>query len=98
MNKVYDSKSFNELSKKLGVLEKLFIEKCKIQIKHNLRTGKPLRYYWIREKKLGNKRLIYIINVNLRKALLVFFVNKKDQQNSIDFIIYNKEYFFNELR
>lgn len=98
MNKVYELIYFKKRIKSISVLEKLFIEKSKTQISRNLKTGKPLGYYWLREKKFGNKRLIFIINVEKRSALLIFYVNKKDQQNSINFIVSNKDNYFKYLK
>ncbi|TAL56326.1 MAG: hypothetical protein EPN86_02720 [Nanoarchaeota archaeon] len=64
----------------------------------NLNIGKPLVYYWCREKKFGNKRLLFIINKKSSKALIVAYTTKKEQQKTIDGIILNKEYYQQFIR
>ena len=71
--------------------EREWVEKIKDQLKDNLEVGKQLRYDWFREKKLGNKRLYYLINTKANKAVLLAFGTKKEQQKIIDHILANKE-------
>ena len=71
--------------------EKEWIDKMRDQLVINLRVGKPLRFDWLREKKLGVKRLYYLINEKNQKAVLVAFGPKKEQQHIITHIIINKE-------
>ena len=63
----------------------------KDQIAENLNVGKPLHFDWFREKKLGSKRLYFLINENTKKAVLVAFGDKKEQQKIINHILLNKE-------
>ena len=62
-----------------------------MELIENLRVGKPLRYDWFREKKFDNERLFYIINEDSKKAILIAFGSKKDQQKIINHIILNKD-------
>jgi len=77
--------------------EQEWIDAIKDQLKINLYTGKPLRFNWFREKKLGNKRLFYIINVNTNKAILIAFGTKKEQQRIINSIILNMERYLKQI-
>jgi hypothetical protein len=93
MNEVYDTESFSELCSTLEKEELLWIEKIKDQLKENLNVGKPLQFGWFREKKFGNKRLYYLINEKSNKAIIIAFGTKKEQQKTINYIIFNKERF-----
>ena len=72
-------------------VEKEWIEKVKDQLKENLDVGKPLRFDWFREKKFENKRLFFLVNRFTKKAILLAFGTKKEQQKIIDHVILNKE-------
>jgi mRNA-degrading endonuclease RelE of RelBE toxin-antitoxin system len=91
MNSVYETETFSKLYEAAEKREQEWIEKIKDQLTENLRVGKPLRFDWLREKRLGNKRLFFLINDSTNKAVLVAFGSKKEQQKLIDHIILNKE-------
>ena len=91
MNEVYETEPFSELYSALEKKEQEWIEKIKTPLSENLNAGKPLRYYWFREKKLDNKRLYFLINEKTKKAILLAFGPKKEQQKIIEHIILNKE-------
>jgi outer membrane protein assembly factor BamE (lipoprotein component of BamABCDE complex) len=91
MNEVFETATFSKLVEACDKQEQRWIEKVKDQLAENLRVGKPLRFSWFREKKFGNKRFFYLINEKSRKAVLVAFGSKKDQQKIINHIIANKE-------
>lgn len=91
MNSVYETDVFTKVYVSSEKSEQLWIDKIKDNLAENLDVGKPLRYYWFREKKLGNKRLFYIINTKSSKVLIVAFGDKKEQQKIIDHVITNKE-------
>ena len=55
--------------------------------------GKPLHFPWFREKRLDGKRLYYLINESTKKAILIAFGGKKEQQRIIDYVLFNKERF-----
>ena len=84
MNEVYESSTFSKIADSCDFQEKKWIEKIKDKLTENLKIGKPLRYNWFREKKYENKRLFYLINESSKKAILVSFGNKKEQQKIID--------------
>ena len=91
MNTVYETETFSKLYYAAEKLEQEWIDKIKDQLAENLNVGKSLKYDWFREKKLGNKRLFYLINQKTNKAVLVAFGTKKEQQKIIDHILDNKD-------
>ncbi len=91
MNEVYETETFSKIYEASEKSEQEWVEKMKDQIAENLRVGKPLRFDWFREKKLGGKRLYFLINDNTKKAVLVAFGDKKEQQRIIDHVLLNKE-------
>ncbi|MEK6943763.1 MAG: hypothetical protein AABX00_06905 [Nanoarchaeota archaeon] len=63
------------------------------QLAENPLTGKPLSYTFLREKKIREKRIYYLVYEDLEMVLLVAVSGKKDQQATIDHIKENlKEY------
>ena len=98
MNEVYELDIFSETLQTLEPVERAWIEKIKDQLKDDLFVGKPLRYEWLREKRYNNKRIYYLINPMTRKALIVAFGSKKEQQQIIDSVIGGKEYLLALIR
>ncbi|MEK6967695.1 MAG: hypothetical protein AABX51_03635 [Nanoarchaeota archaeon] len=90
MNEVLETKTFFVEYLCSQPEEREWIDKIKDQLKENLAVGKPLRYYWFREKRHKNYRLYYIINEKLSRALLVSYSRKKDQDRIIEHVIGNK--------
>lgn len=91
MNEVLETETFSKLVEVCDGTELQWIEKMKDQLAQNLLVGKPLKFNWFREKKLGNKRLYYIISETKRRAVLIAYGPKKEQQKIIDKIIADKE-------
>jgi hypothetical protein len=98
MNEVYETEAFSELCDSCEPVENEWIEKVKDQLAGNLRVGKPLRFDWFREKKLGDKRLYYLINESTKKAIIVAFGTKKEQQKIITHVLANKERYLAVIR
>jgi len=88
---IYETETFSKLYESMEKEEREWISKIKVQIKENPNVGKPLKFEWFREKKLGNKRLYYLVYQNIERVLLVSFGSKKDQQKIIDHILMNKD-------
>jgi len=61
-------------------------DKVPDQLKENPYSGKQLSYNFLREKKIRDKRIYYLIYEDLKLVLLVATSSKKDQQRVIDFI------------
>lgn len=97
MNTVTESELFSELYYQLDKSEKDWIGKVIAQLKDNLSVGKPLIFDWLREKKFGNKRLFFLVNEKLGKAMLFSFSTKKEQQTIINHVIQNKEEYLRML-
>lgn len=91
MNAVHETEAFSKLCGTLEKMEQEWIDKIRNQLMDSLDVGKQLRYDWFREKKLGNKRLYYLINAKTNKAVLLAFGAKKEQQKIINHILANKE-------
>lgn len=98
MNEVYETETFSKLYDAAEKVEQDWIDKIKDHLGQNLRTGQPLRFDWFREKKLGDKRLFYLINEQTHKAILISFGSKKEQQQIINHIIINKEKYLSLIR
>ncbi len=97
MNEVYETETFSQLYEACEKIERGWIDKMKDQLRENLLVGQPLRFNWFREKKLGNKRLYYLINESTQKAILVSFGTKKEQQKIIDYILLNRERYLHQI-
>jgi putative component of toxin-antitoxin plasmid stabilization module len=62
-------------------------------LKQNSNVGKSLGYDFLREKKIGGKRVYFLIYEDICLILLVGTSNKKTQQDTIDNIkLYLNEY------
>ena len=90
-NRVLETETFSRLFETLEKKEKEWIVKIIEQLKENTAVGKPLRFNWFREKKLGGKRLYYLVYEKSNAVLLVAFGAKKEQQKIISHILQNKE-------
>ena len=69
-------------------------EKIPKQLTENPFVGQQLRYPFLREKRIKEKRVYYLIYEDLKLVLLVAVSGKKDQQDTIDHIVSQ----FNEYR
>jgi len=68
-------------------------EKIPKQLAENPFVGQQLRYPFLREKRIKEKRVYYLIYEDLNLVLLVAVSGKKDQQATIDHIVSQfKEY------
>jgi mRNA-degrading endonuclease RelE of RelBE toxin-antitoxin system len=65
----------------------LWIESIKNQLMENPYVGKPLRAPWLREKKYGKYRLLYLVYDDLHCVYVVRICDKKNQQLVIDTIL-----------
>jgi hypothetical protein len=69
-------------------------EKIPAKLKENPNLGKQLTYRFLRESKIKERRVYYLIYEDLRLVLLVAVSGKKDQQTTINHIKRN----FNQFR
>ena len=84
---VYTTESFEKETKKLSQFDKERIQKIFLQLKENPYVGDQIRFRFLREKRIDEKRIYYLIYDNLMAVLAVAFGGKKAQQETIDEII-----------
>ncbi|HIH42187.1 TPA: hypothetical protein HA246_00925 [Candidatus Woesearchaeota archaeon] len=65
---------------------KTFADKIPLQLKVNPLVGRSLGYPFLREKRIREKRVYYLIYNDLNLVLLVATSGKRDQQATIDHI------------
>ena len=79
---------FEDFEDKLKKMTKEFIRRVEMvekkQLAINPYVGKPLGYSFLREKRIGEKRVYYIIQEDKKMVQLVGISGKKDQQEVID--------------
>jgi len=63
------------------------------QLKENPLIGRPLSYSFLREKRIGSKRIYFLVYENVAIVLLVSASDKKAQQDTIDEIKENLDEF-----
>jgi hypothetical protein len=56
------------------------------KLAENPSLGDPLGFPFLREKRIREKRIYYLVYEDLRLVLLVATSGKKDQQRTIDYI------------
>lgn len=85
MYRIYEIGNFEkELNKLLEKSELIEYENFKKELKKGNILGKPLRYEFFREKKIGNKRIYFLIYKEITLILFVKSSKKKYQQETID--------------
>ncbi|OYT41152.1 hypothetical protein B6U80_01995 [Candidatus Pacearchaeota archaeon ex4484_26] len=92
--KVYTTENFDRQLAKLTKEEQKRVHKIYLQLKANPYIGDQLRYKFLREKRLKEKRIYYLTYDDLKIVLLVAVSTKKTQKETIDRIIY----YLNEYR
>ena len=90
---VYTTETFNREFGKLSQEEQDRIQKIFVQVKENPYVGDQLQIKILREKRLKEKRVYYLVFEDLKAVLFVATSDKKTQQKTIDYIIkYVDEY------
>ena len=84
---VYITENFEKKTEKISKSEKEILQKIFLQLKDNPYVGKSLQYRFLREKRIKEKRVYYLVYDDLNAVLLVAFGGKKAQQETIDEII-----------
>ena len=91
--KVYTTENFDRELRKLSKDEQEKIQKIFLQLKENPYVGDQLQIKILREKRLREKRIYYLVFDEMNAVLAVAVNNKKAQQKTIDYIIkYIDEY------
>lgn len=79
----------NSYLREIGKLPKDYREaadKIPKKLADNPFSGKPLNYPFLRETRIKEKRVYYLVYEDLKLVLLVAMSSKKDQQKTIDHI------------
>ncbi len=91
---VYTTENFDEQFRKLTIEEQKRVKKIYLQLKEYPYVGDQLRYKFLREKRLKEKRIYYLVYDDLKTVLVVALSTKKTQQETINRIIkYLDEYY-----
>jgi len=92
---IYTTKKFDKERAKLSKDEQNRIHKIFLQLRDNPYVGDQLRYKNLREKRLKEKRVYYLVYNDLQSVLVVAISGKKTQQETINHIAqYFEEYRF----
>ena len=90
---VYVTESFEKIFNNLPRFFQEIIKKIFLQLKENPYVGDSLRYRFLREKRVREKRIYYLVYDDLSAVLVVAFGGKKAQKETIDEIVkYLPEY------
>ena len=84
---VYVTESFEKDIENLSKSEKEILQKIFLQLKEYPYVGDDVRYRFFREKRLGGKRVYYLVYDDLNAVLVVAFGGKKAQKETINEII-----------
>ncbi len=84
--KIYHSARFEQELSKYDLFFQKQVEKIEIQLGQNPFAGDSLNSKWFREKRIGGKRIYYLIYEDLKIIFMVAISGKKDQQKTIDTI------------
>jgi len=84
---VYTTEGFDEELEKLESKDQERARKIFLQLKDNPYVGDQIRYRFFREKRIGEKRIYYLVYDDLQAVLVVAVGGKKAQQETIDRIV-----------
>ena len=84
---VYTTGKFDREMKKLSWEEQNRIQKIFLQVKENPYVGDQLQIKILREKRIKEKRVYYLVFEDLKSVLFTAISDKKAQQKTIDYII-----------
>jgi len=90
---IYTTEDFDKDVMKLSSEEQGRIQKVFLHLKDNPYVGDQLRYKCLREKRLREKRIYYLVYDDLMAVLIVAVGGKKAQQETIDYIINSFDYY-----
>ena len=86
---VYTTEPFDKRVEKLENEEKERLDKLYPKLAESPFVGDQLQYKHLREKRLKEKRVYYLVYEDLKAVLIVAISGKKDQQTTINHIINN---------
>lgn len=80
---------YQKIIVKLPEIEREEIQRILLQLTENPFVGAQLQIRYLREKRLREKRLYYLVFEDLKAVLIISISDKKAQQKTIDLIILN---------
>lgn len=86
---IYVTETVEKIFESLSEFEQEIIRKIFVQLKENPYVGDGLRFRFLREKRIREKRLYYLVYDDLKAVLVVAFGGKKIQDRTIDWIVEN---------
>ena len=95
---VYTTENFDKELNKLESVEKKRIQKIYSQLRLNPYVGDQLRYKFLREKRIKEKRVYWLVFDDLSAVLFVAIGGKKTQQETIEYIIKDFELYRTYLK
>ena len=87
--KVYSTATFDKELSKYDLNFQARVEKIERQLAENPYAGDQLQYRHLREKRIDEKRVYFLVYDTLQAVLMVAISGKKDQQATINHIIRN---------
>ncbi len=81
---IFRSEWYNSKLDKLDNSEKDKVSKFEQKLKFEPYSGKPLGYIFFRERKFGEKRVLFLVYEEHKAIFLVTITDKKAQQKDID--------------
>lgn len=88
MYKVIGTETYEKELEKWTKADRLMAEKIPKQLSNNPYIGDPLSYKFLREKRVKEKRIYFLVYEDLKLVLLVATSGKKNQQETINHIRY----------
>ena len=98
MYRIFRSEWYETKLKKLDSSEQKRVFNFEQSLKQEPYSGKPLGYKFFREKKFGNKRIIFLVYQEHKCIFLVTITNKKAQQREINLIKTNLDIYKEEIK
>ena len=98
MPRVLSTKEFDTWEKLLPKEYQDQIKRIIRQLKETHDVGKPLGYPFFREKKIGKYRIYFLVYKDVDTVLLITISDKKTQQDTIDKIKENLDYYYDLIR
>ncbi|MBI1969471.1 hypothetical protein HYS48_02145 [Candidatus Woesearchaeota archaeon] len=86
MYRVFRSEWYEKKLWKLDKQQQREVERFEQKLKQDPYASKPLTYAFLREKKFGDKRVLFLVYEEHAAVFLITIVDKKLQQQAIDMI------------
>ncbi|MBU2615752.1 MAG: hypothetical protein KKC19_01475 [Nanoarchaeota archaeon] len=96
--RVFRSEHYKNKLSNLDKSEKDRVVKFEQTLKEQPFSGKPLGYKFLREKKFGSKRILFLVYEEHKYIFLVTITDKKAQQQEIDLIKTSLDIYKDELK